>query len=81
VSDEDFVFERHTVADERVTLNLAVGPDDRSSLYLDERTDTRVVTDAATVEVRERMHDNVLAKLDVVQLAVRSLVGRSLSHA
>ena len=54
--------------------------DDGAALDLDERADPRAVADPAAVEVGERLHDDVIAELDVVDQAVRGLVGRPVSH-
>src|SRR5262249_59131865 len=81
VPDEYLVLDRDTVTDERVTLDLAIGPDDGAALYLDERSDPRVVTDPAAVEVRERVNDDVLAELDVIDVPVGRVVDRTVSHA
>ena len=59
------------VADEGVTLDLAARADRRAALDLDERPDPGPVADAAAVEVRERLDDDVLAELDVARSAGR----------
>ncbi len=80
VPDEHLVLDRHTVADERMALDLAVRADHRTALNLDERADPRVVADPAPVEVRERLDDDLVAELDVVQDPVRSVVDRPVRH-
>ena len=59
---------------------LQLAPIDRAALDLDERADAGVVADPAAVEVRERVDDDVLAELDVVDQAVRRVVGGAVSH-
>ncbi len=80
VPDEDLVFDLDAVADEGVALDLAARADRRAALDLDERADPRVVADPAPVEVRERLDDDAFAEVDVVDQAVRRLVGGRVSH-
>jgi hypothetical protein len=62
-----------------VALHLAVRAHNRSTLNLDEGADGRVVADGAAVEVRERTDNDVLAELDVRDLAERRIVDRAVS--
>ena len=78
--DEHLVLDLDAVADERVALDLAARADRRPALDLDERADPRVVADPAAVEVRERLDDDVLAELDVVDQPVRRVVDGPVSH-
>src|SRR5207248_10733338 len=71
----------HAVADDRVALDLAVRADDSAALDFDIWADARVVADLAAVEVRERVDDDVIAELDIVDQAVRRVVDRTVSHA
>lgn len=80
VAHEDLVADLDPVTDERVTLNLAIGPDYCSTLDLDERSNACVVADTAAVEVRERVYDNALAEAHVLDEAVRRIVRRLIRH-
>ena len=81
VADEHLVLDRDAVADERVALDLAAGADHGAALDLDERADPRAVADRAAVEVRERLHDDVLAEHDVVgDQPPRRVVDGRVSH-
>ena len=75
--DEDVVFDRDAVADECVALDLAVRADRGPALDLDKRSDPGVVADLAAVEVRERLNDDALAELDIVECAKWRVVCRS----
>ena len=72
MADEDLVTELDPVAEEAVALDLAALADDDSALDLDERADTRPCADPASVEVRERVDDDVSAELDAVDDPVRA---------
>ena len=60
---------------------LQRAPIDRPALDLDERTDPRVVADTAAVEVRERLNDDSLTEVHVVDQPVGSVVGGAVSHS
>src|SRR5579883_3084140 len=62
---EDLVLDRYTLADEGVALDLAPRPDRGVLLDLDEGPDPALVADLATVEVNERVQDDVSAQPDV----------------
>jgi hypothetical protein len=68
-SDEDFVFDLDAGADERMTLDLAALSDHDPALDFDERPDACVVSEAAAVEIRERLDDHALTEFDIVQEA------------
>ncbi len=65
VPHEHLVLDRHAFADERVALNLATRAHGRVFLDLDERADAGVVADLATVQISERVKDDVVPQLDV----------------
>jgi hypothetical protein len=46
-------------------------------LDLDERPDSRVVADAAAVQVRERLDDHVRAEDDLVDQPIRGVIRRA----
>jgi hypothetical protein len=81
VTDENLALHAHAFADERVALDLAARPDLDTPLHLDERADARMVADPAAVQVRERVHDDSIAELDVLNQAVRRIVAGSVGHS
>jgi hypothetical protein len=80
VPDEDLILELDALADERVALHLAARPNDHATLDLHERAHARAVADPASVEVRERLDDDVAPELDAVDQAERSVVGRRVRY-
>jgi hypothetical protein len=54
MANEYLIFNYYTLADERVGGNLAASADDSVFLYLDECTDSGVISDGTAVEVDER---------------------------
>jgi glycosyltransferase involved in cell wall biosynthesis len=80
MADEDLVLELDPLAEECMTLDLAVRADDDPSLDLYERTDVRIVANAAAVEVGERAHDNIPSEVDLVDETKRSIVHRRMHH-
>lgn len=64
-SDEDFVFNRHTAADEREARNLAARTHGRSGTNLHEGCDGRIVTDRAPIEVHESVNYHPISEQDV----------------
>ncbi len=76
VPDEHLVLDLDSLADEGVALDLAPRADRGASLDLYERPDSRVVPDAAAVEVDERLDDDAGTEFDVDDLPAGSLVGR-----
>src|SRR5262249_53355180 len=80
MSDEHIVFDRDSVADERMALNLAVRTDRSSALDLDERADPGVVADPAAVEIRERLDEYARSERDADDESVRSFVLGAVSH-
>ncbi len=60
LTDVDLVVNRHSLANIGVTLNLALRADHGSALDRYECRDARIVSDAATVEIRERVYDDIL---------------------
>src|SRR6266550_905089 len=61
-------------------LPLAPGADHGAALDLHEWTDTRLVTDSAAIEIRERLHDHALAEVDVLDQAMWGVVRGLVSH-
>src|SRR5215211_1881906 len=74
MADENLVLDRDPCADERMALDLAPRTDHGIALDLHERPDARLVANAASVEVRERRDDDVLAEIDVVNQPIRRTV-------
>jgi hypothetical protein len=81
VSNEDAVTDFHAPADEGVALDFAGGADGGTALDLNERAYARVITDPATVEVREGVDENLVPELNPVDEPVGRLVRWSVSHA
>jgi hypothetical protein len=80
VTDEDLVIDLDAVADERVALDTATGTDPGTPLDLDVRAHPGVVSDRATIEIGELKDDDPVTEGDVVDHAVRRVVGRTVSH-
>src|SRR5438876_11606772 len=59
VSNEDFVFDRHTFADETMTRDFAVAPDTCPLLDLDECSNAGAVADFAAVKIYKMMDDHI----------------------
>jgi hypothetical protein len=56
MADKHLIFNSHTLADEAMTRDFAPSPDPGSTLDFDERSDSAVVADFASVKVDERAH-------------------------
>jgi hypothetical protein len=67
MADEHAVPERDPFADERVTLDLAKPTDTHARLDLDKRTNLRIRTNTATIEIGEAVNDDALAEFHMVQ--------------
>jgi hypothetical protein len=80
VSDKNLVLDCDSVADERVTLDLAVRTNHRTALNFDECSNASSCADAAAVQVREGIHDHSLAEVDVVDEAVRRIIRWHIRH-
>lgn len=59
-----------------MTLDLAAAAYGDIPLDLNERPHTRLVSDATAIEVRERLHDDALAELHVVEKTIGRVVDR-----
>src|SRR2546429_652397 len=59
VSNEDFVFDRHTFADETMTRDFAVAPDTCPLLDFDECSNAGAVADFAAVKIYKMIDDHI----------------------
>ena len=66
MSDEDVVFNHHTLADEGVAGDLAALADAGILLDLDESPDLGLVPDLASVQIDELRQPDLGAQLDVL---------------
>lgn len=62
VTHEDFILDRHALADKSVAGDFAAGADDRVFLNLDKRPDPTLVADRAAVEINEAVDRDVFSQ-------------------
>jgi hypothetical protein len=76
MADEHTLTDRDAVADERMALDLAARTDDRTALNLDEGADSRLLADAAAIQVGESVNEDVRPEVHIADQAVRRVVDR-----
>jgi hypothetical protein len=76
VADEHTVADRDAIADERMALDLAARTDDRTALNLDEGADSRLLADAAAIQVGKRVNEDLRPEVHIVDQAVWRVVDR-----